>query len=137
MQVPIANLVDAVALAALVNSYIDHHRPLPQPYQLPPTVQSPATTLAARGGNCLETALLLCSLLLGQGRDAFVVVGYAPPAIVGNVQSGQRCPASAVQRRLAVQRLVQEFLKSCEDIQRTNTLPPSQVQQWPCSSALL
>lgn len=109
---PIARLADADAVAAFVSSYVDY-RPLPQPYMLPDSVQPPEQTLELRVGNTLEMALLLCSLLLGQGFDALVVIGYAPADVVQNVQTSQQCPSPAVKRRRGIQRMVQEFLASC------------------------
>lgn len=111
-QVPIACLADA-ALAAFVSSYIDY-RPLAQPYMLPDRVQCAAATLALRQGSCIDMALLLCSLLLGQGMEAFVVIGYAPADVLHNVQTGQRCRGPAAARRREIQKLVQEFLSSFE-----------------------
>lgn len=109
---PTASLADADAAAAVVSAYVDH-RTLPQPYLMPGSVQSPEETLSFRSGNSLEMALLLCSLLLGQGLDAAVIIGYAPLDIGQNVQTSQQCPAPAVKRRLEIQRLVQEFLAAC------------------------
>lgn len=80
---------------------------------MPDSVQPPEATLRSRGGNALEMALLLGSLLLGQGFDAAVVIGYARQDVISNVQASQRCPAPAVKRRLEIQRQVQEFLAGC------------------------
>lgn len=37
-------------------------------------------------------ATVLCSLLIGVGYNAFVVVGYAPPAVTLNDQQKMGCP---------------------------------------------
>ena len=94
LQVAIAELACTEAAAAFVSGYVDY-QPLPQPYMMPDSVQRPELTLQRRSGNSLDMALLLCSLLLGQGADAAVVLGYAPPGIVQNVQRDFRCPARA------------------------------------------
>jgi len=120
--VPIAGLADVAALAAFVSSYIDY-RPLAQPYMLPDHVQCAVATLALRQGSCIDMALLLCSLLLGQGMEAFVVIGYAPADVLHNVQTGQRCPAPAAARRREIQTLVQEFLSSFEHSEQTLKSP--------------
>jgi Transglutaminase-like superfamily len=112
LQIATAELVGAEAAAAFVSAYVDY-RPLVQPYVMPDAVQHPAETLKLRSGTCLDTALLLCSILLGQGADAAVVIGYAPPGIVENVQRSRRCPAPAVQQRLDLKHMVTEFLASC------------------------
>lgn len=80
---------------------------------MPDAVQHPAETLELRSGSCLDTALLLCSMLLGQGADAAVVIGYAPQGIVENVQRSRKCPAPAVQQHRDLQHMVTEFLASC------------------------
>lgn len=80
---------------------------------MPDSVQQPELTLQLRSGTSLDMALLLCSLLLGQGADAAVVLGYAPAGIVENVQRGFKCTAPAIGQRLEVQRMATEFLASC------------------------
>lgn len=111
-QVPVVSLADTAALAGFVSSYIEY-QPLPQPYLMPSGVQLPAETLRTRRGNALEMAVLLASLLLGQGFDAAVVIGYAQQDVISNVQASQQCPAPSVKRRLDIQRQVQAFLAGC------------------------
>lgn len=44
---------------------------------LPRHMPSPAAVLRWQAGDCFDMSMLLCSLLLGVGYDAYVVVGYA------------------------------------------------------------
>ena len=45
-----------------------------------------------QAGDCFDIATILCSLLIGVGFNAFVVVGYAPPAVTLNDQADTTCP---------------------------------------------
>ena len=45
-----------------------------------------------QAGDCFDMSLVLCSLLLGVGFNAFVVVGYAPLAVTTNDQLNTTCP---------------------------------------------
>ncbi|GET85837.1 hypothetical protein, conserved [Leishmania tarentolae] len=49
--------------------------------QLPQQLVSPATALDWQVGNCFEMSLVLVSLLIGAGFNAYVVVGSAPKAV--------------------------------------------------------
>ncbi|KAK5648480.1 hypothetical protein RI129_003372 [Pyrocoelia pectoralis] len=57
----------------------DHfkYEPLEAPTLLPPHIYSPHTVFLRQAGHCFEIATCLCSLLIGQGYDAYVVSGYA------------------------------------------------------------
>ncbi|EPY19404.1 coiled-coil domain-containing protein 135 [Strigomonas culicis] len=57
--------------------------------KLPTLVVSPATALQWQTGTCVELSLILTSLLLGVGYNAFVVVGTATKSVCLNDQSGQ------------------------------------------------
>ena len=60
----------------------------------PRKIMSPATTLSWQVGNCIEISLVLCSVLIGAGYDAYVVVGYASEEIALNQQDQNLCPES-------------------------------------------
>ncbi|KAG8437291.1 hypothetical protein GDO86_008119 [Hymenochirus boettgeri] len=51
--------------------------PLSSPLELPHSLFSSATVLKRQSGNCFDFSVLLCSLLLGAGYDAYCVSGYA------------------------------------------------------------
>eukprot|EP01060_Flectonema_neradi_P002117 TRINITY_DN11285_c0_g1_i2.p1 TRINITY_DN11285_c0_g1~~TRINITY_DN11285_c0_g1_i2.p1 ORF type:complete len:395 (+),score=85.57 TRINITY_DN11285_c0_g1_i2:54-1238(+) len=71
--------------AAYIANYIRYEE-LPKPTELPPVVVSPATTLKWQIGDCFDISILLASLLLGTGYDAYVVIGYATREVCENSQ---------------------------------------------------
>lgn len=66
--------------------------PLENPLHPPAHLPSPHSVLAWQAGDAFDAALLLASLLLGAGFDAFVVVGYAPRAVTLRDLRGEDCP---------------------------------------------
>eukprot|EP01063_Lacrimia_lanifica_P014099 TRINITY_DN20766_c0_g1_i1.p1 TRINITY_DN20766_c0_g1~~TRINITY_DN20766_c0_g1_i1.p1 ORF type:complete len:929 (+),score=414.41 TRINITY_DN20766_c0_g1_i1:108-2894(+) len=71
--------------AAYIANYIRYEE-LPRPTELPPVVVSPATTLKWQIGDCFDMSILLASLLLGTGYDAYVIIGYATQDVCQNNQ---------------------------------------------------
>lgn len=59
-----------------------------QPQQL----FSPSMVLQSQTATCLEAAVLLCSLLLGDDYQAFCVSGYASRELCECDQTQQECP---------------------------------------------
>lgn len=57
--------------------------------KMPAKVVSPRTALQWQIGNCLEQSLVLASLLIGAGYNAYVVVGYATTAVCLNDQNNR------------------------------------------------
>jgi hypothetical protein len=55
-------------------------------------IPSPANVLDWQAGDCFDFAIVLCSLLLGTGYDAYVVYGTAPKDITTKDQSLMECP---------------------------------------------
>nr|XP_033799522.1 dynein regulatory complex subunit 7 isoform X2 [Geotrypetes seraphini]XP_033799524.1 dynein regulatory complex subunit 7 isoform X2 [Geotrypetes seraphini] len=51
--------------------------PLFPPTELPKHLYSPTSTVKVQKGNCFDFTVLLCSLLIGAGYDAYCVSGYA------------------------------------------------------------
>lgn len=76
-QLPYKSVYDLRTAAAFVANYMEYE-PLPHPLELPQFLPSPSTVLQWRAGDSFDFAVLLCSLLLGDGYDAYVVVGTAP-----------------------------------------------------------
>lgn len=58
----------------------------------PDRILSPSTVLKRQKGNCFEYSMLLCSLLLGAGYDAYVVSGYATQDVCLADEARQVCP---------------------------------------------
>jgi len=66
--------------------------PLEKPLHPPQNLPSPHSVLAWQAGDSFDCAVVLASLLLGAGFDAYVVMGYAPrPVTLGDLQR-EECP---------------------------------------------
>jgi hypothetical protein len=84
-------LYDMHECAVFLAGYIKYE-PLDPP-ALPPThLPSPGQVLDWHAGDSFDMASLLCSLLLGNGYDAYMVHGYAPKHIALKDQSASNCP---------------------------------------------
>lgn len=57
---------------------------LDDPLSFPVCIPSPWMVVQWQRGDCFDMAIVLCSLLLGVGYDAFVVIGYAPKRVTMN-----------------------------------------------------
>ncbi|KEG06556.1 coiled-coil domain-containing protein 135, partial [Trypanosoma grayi] len=83
---PFEELFDLPSCAGFLADYM-RYEPLSDPVKLPAVVVSPATTLQWQIGNCFELSLVLASVLVGAGYNAFVVVGYARRFVCENDHS--------------------------------------------------
>lgn len=77
--------------AQFVSDFI-RYEPLENPVQMPDYLPSPASVLTWQVGDAFDMSVLLCSLLIGVGYDAHVVVGYAPRHVTLNDQREGTCP---------------------------------------------
>jgi hypothetical protein len=66
--------------------------PLAKPTDFPQVLWSATKVLREQRGNCFDFSVLLCSLLLGAGYDAYVVAGYATREVCNMDQSRRVCP---------------------------------------------
>ncbi|NXQ50635.1 DRC7 protein, partial [Catharus fuscescens] len=66
--------------------------PLKSPITPPSSLYSPTTILKYQRGNCFDFAVLLCSLLIGAGYDAYCVHGYATLEMCSLDQTQELCP---------------------------------------------
>ncbi|XP_007905243.1 dynein regulatory complex subunit 7 isoform X2 [Callorhinchus milii] len=63
------------------------------PYvDVPQFLYSPTTFLRRQKGNCFDFSIMLCSLLIGTGHDAYCVSGYAIKEICMMDESKEICP---------------------------------------------
>jgi hypothetical protein len=85
-QLPYVELYDFATCAKFVSNYVMYD-PLEDPEALPQKVMSPTTVMLWQVGNCVEMSLLLCSMLIANGYNAFCVVGYAAREVVENDQT--------------------------------------------------
>eukprot|EP01006_Ploeotia_vitrea_P026913 TRINITY_DN59825_c0_g1_i1.p1 TRINITY_DN59825_c0_g1~~TRINITY_DN59825_c0_g1_i1.p1 ORF type:complete len:865 (-),score=87.34 TRINITY_DN59825_c0_g1_i1:1139-3733(-) len=90
-QLPHEECYDYNTCAKYIANYITYEQ-LEEPDKLPTTVVSPTTTLRWQAGDCLDLSVCLLSILLGDGYDAYCVVGYATKEVTTNDQSRVKCP---------------------------------------------
>ncbi|NXI66274.1 DRC7 protein, partial [Anseranas semipalmata] len=66
--------------------------PLKSPLTPPSLLYSPTTILKYQRGNCFDFSVLLCSMLIGAGYDAYCVNGYATHDICSLDETLEVCP---------------------------------------------
>jgi hypothetical protein len=62
------------------------------PFLQPSTLCSSTTVLKKQKGTCFEFSILLCSLLIGAGYDAYCVCGYATRETTLMDETREICP---------------------------------------------
>jgi hypothetical protein len=96
-KLPFKELYDLGDCARFFSDFVMYEQ-LQDPLRLCDYAASAQTTINWQAGDCLDMSILLCSVLIGYGFDAYVVRGYAPQYIVtadqtqgdpGNVESEQ------------------------------------------------
>lgn len=95
-QMNIAELYDLYECASFISGYIQYE-PLDPPFEPPQYLFSPHRVLESYTGDCFDMSMLLTSLLIGAGYDAYVVHGYAPQYITLKDQSKTECPLTHIQ----------------------------------------
>lgn len=60
---------------------------LDPPDRFPTVIPSPSNILAWQKGDCFDFAILLCSMLIGVGYDAYCVYGIAPREVTTKNES--------------------------------------------------
>lgn len=80
-----------------VSEYITYE-PLENPLHPPQNLPSPHSVLTWQGGDSFDCAVLLTSLLLDAGFDAYVVVGYAPRPVTLRDLTSDECLLAAILR---------------------------------------
>jgi len=90
-KLPYPELYDYVGCAKFVANYLEYEELL-EPNRLPLLIPTPANVLSWQAGDCFDFAIVLCSLLVGTGYDAYVVYGTAPKDITTMDQSLMDCP---------------------------------------------
>ncbi|GLI65995.1 hypothetical protein VaNZ11_009689 [Volvox africanus] len=89
-QLVYTELYDLDGAAQFVADFLSYE-PLEDPLHPPDTLPSPMSVLDWRAGDSFDLAVVLASLLIGVGFNAFVVMGYAPYAVVQNDQRNTVC----------------------------------------------
>jgi len=75
-QLEYSDLYDLEECASFVAEHIQYEG-LMDPVVLPMYVPSPTSVLVWQIGDCIDMSIVLASLLIGVGYDAYVVIGYA------------------------------------------------------------
>ncbi|KAM8946026.1 dynein regulatory complex subunit 7 [Pelodytes ibericus] len=88
---PYTELYNWDACARFLSGYLTME-PLNPSLQLPGILSSSLTVLCRQLGNCFDFSVLLCSLLLGAGYDAYCVSGYASREMCLMDESRDHCP---------------------------------------------
>ena len=65
---------------------------LDPPDQFPTVIPSPSNALEWQKGDCFDFSIVLCSLLIGVGYDAYCVFGNAPREITSKNEALLECP---------------------------------------------
>ena len=93
-KLPFTQLYNYQDCAKFVSNYLEYEE-LAVPDQLPEVIPSPANVLDEwQTGDCFDFAIVLCSLLIGVGYNAYVVYGTAPKEITTKDESDMICPFS-------------------------------------------
>ncbi|XP_054697079.1 dynein regulatory complex subunit 7 isoform X3 [Grus americana] len=77
--------------ASFVSDYLTTEH-LKSPITPPSSLYSPTTILKYQRGNCFDFSVLLCSMLIGAGYDAYCVHGYATREICTLDETLELCP---------------------------------------------
>ncbi|NXO55759.1 DRC7 protein, partial [Aramus guarauna] len=77
--------------ASFVSDYLTMES-LKSPIAPPSSLYSPTTILKYQRGNCFDFSVLLCSMLIGAGYDAYCVHGYATREICTLDETLELCP---------------------------------------------
>ncbi|KAL1247382.1 hypothetical protein QQF64_022758 [Cirrhinus molitorella] len=88
---PYSELYDWEGCASFVADYLSLDL-LDPPFELPKQLSSPTWVLQTQRGTCFDFSIVLCSLLLGAGYNAYCVSGYATKEMCLLDQSRQECP---------------------------------------------
>ncbi|XP_033013338.1 dynein regulatory complex subunit 7 [Lacerta agilis] len=99
---PYSELYNWDGCARFVADYLTME-PLPSPIAPPGYLYSPTTILRYQRGNCFDFSILLCSLLIGAGYDAYCVNGYATREICMMDESREVCPLLKKPEEVAVE----------------------------------
>ncbi|NXD79089.1 DRC7 protein, partial [Halcyon senegalensis] len=88
---PYAELYHWGGCASFVSDYLTME-PLKCPITPPSSLYSPTTILKYQRGNCFDFSVLLCSMLIGAGYDAYCVHGYATREMCTLDETLELCP---------------------------------------------
>lgn len=90
-KVPYPELYNFDKCAKFISDFIEYEE-LSPPNEFPKYIPAPDNVLKWQIGDCFDIAIVLCSILLGVGYNAYVVYGKAPRYITTKDQSNLECP---------------------------------------------
>lgn len=118
---PYRGLYDIRETAMFLADFLAYE-PLENPVRYPEYLPSPEIVLKWRRGDSFDMSVLLCSLLLGSGVDAYCVCGIAPRYITEKNLLKQTCPL------LQTEEVMQEEKKEDEDPDRPYQVPKKRYE---------
>lgn len=92
-KLPFVELYDWEKCSKFIADFLEYEE-LMNPDEYPDRIPSPANVLLWQAGDSFDFSIALCSLLLGAGYDAYVVIGTAPKYITTRDESLMECPFS-------------------------------------------
>ena len=90
-KLPYTELYEWDRCSKFVADYLEYEE-LPEPTEFPAVLPSPKNVLDWQAGDSFDFSIVLCSLLIGVGYDAYVVIGTAPKRITTKDESLMECP---------------------------------------------
>ena len=90
-KLPYTQLYEWDKCAKFISDYLEYEE-LHEPCEFPRQIPSPKNVLDWQAGDCFDFSIVLCSLLIGAGYDAYVVYGTAPKRITTKDESRMECP---------------------------------------------
>ena len=90
-KVPYPELYEYDKCAKFIADFIEYEE-LNPPNNFPIYIPSPENVLLWQIGDCFDISIVLCSLLIGAGYNAYVVYGKAPRFITTKDESDLACP---------------------------------------------
>src|SRR5690606_19189873 len=85
-KVPYPELYDYKKCAAFISEFIEYEE-LKPPNEFPRYLPAPDNVLLWQIGDCFDMSIVLCSILIGAGYNAFIVYGKAPRYITTKDES--------------------------------------------------
>ncbi len=90
-KVPFPELYDYKKCAKFISQFIEYEE-LQPPNDFPKFIPSPNNIIDWQIGDCFDMSIVLCSLLIAAGYNAFVVYGLAPRFITTKDETNLDCP---------------------------------------------
>lgn len=90
-KLPFIELYDYESCAKFICRFIDYEQ-LNPPTEFPRIIPSPSNVLRWQRGDSFDMSILLTSLLIGYGYDAYCIYGRAPKYITTKDETLLQCP---------------------------------------------